>query len=151
MFEKRVKRNINFEKMQPEEYDELIQLWEEADLDFKPAGRDKKENIEKQLQQDNFDIILAKKESCIIGSVIVTHNTRKGWINRLTVLPEFRRKGIAIQLIKQAENWLEQAGIGIFACLVEGWNKKSRQLFEKVGYKDFEGIEYYTKRKFPEI
>ncbi|HEX37983.1 MAG TPA: GNAT family N-acetyltransferase [Candidatus Cloacimonetes bacterium] len=38
---------------------------------------------------------MAEKGGEIIGSVMVTHDGREGWLNRLAVLKEFRNKSIA--------------------------------------------------------
>ncbi|MBS3740509.1 MAG: GNAT family N-acetyltransferase [Candidatus Cloacimonetes bacterium] len=144
-------KKLSFMLFRSDNYDELINLWQKAELPYKPKGRDSFSNISNQIKQKNCEIIFAKLSKKIIGSILVSHDGRKGWINRLAVLPEFRRHGLAQKLIKEAENWLEQAGIKIFACLIEGGNKNSMRLIEKAGYKNFAGMQYYTKRKFPEI
>ncbi len=133
-------------EMRKEDYHDLIELWKIAKLSFKPNGRDTKENISKQLEFSSNSFILAELQGKIIGSVIASHNGRKGWINRLAVHPKYRHQGIAKKLIKKAEEFLKQEGIGIFAALVESWNIPSKKLFETIGYKDFEGIIYFTKR-----
>ncbi len=138
--------DIIFREMKINDYQALINLWEKAKLPYKPNGRDTKENIKKQLELPTNRIILSEHNGKIIGSIIASHNKRKGWINRLAVHPDFRHRGIAKKLIEKAENFLQSEGIGIFAALVEGWNKPSENLFRNIGYKDFEGIIYFTKR-----
>jgi ribosomal protein S18 acetylase RimI-like enzyme len=137
---------VIFRQMTIDDYENLISLWESANLPYKPNGRDTKENIKKQLSYPTNSFILAEYNGKIIGSIIASHNGRKGWINRLSVHPDFRHKGIAAKLITKAEEFLKQQGIGIYAALVEGWNKPSEQLFKKMNYKEFEGIIYFTKR-----
>ena len=137
---------IIFRKMNKDDYDELIKLWIDAKLPFKPNGRDTKENISNQLSLKTNSFIVAEYEGKIIGSVIASHNLRKGWINRLAVHPNFRHQGIAAKLISEAEKFFVSEGIGIFAALVEDWNTPSLQLFKKVDYKKFEGVSYFTKR-----
>lgn len=142
---------LKFREMVINEYDKLIDLWEKAELDYKPKGRDSKKNIALQIGKDNCFFILVELNGQIIGSILASHDGRKGWINRIAVLPKFHRKGIASKLIEEAEKTLGNCGIEIFACLIEGWNEKSMKLFEKKTYKNFEGIKYFTKRKFKEI
>ena len=55
------------------------------------------------------------------------------------------------QQIKIREFQIEDFGIEIIACLIEGWNKTSLEIFLKLGYKKFEDIHYFTKRKYPEV
>ena len=72
-----------------------------------------------QIKDNNCIIYLAVAGKEIIGSVLATPDTRKGWINRLAVVPEYRRKGIASSLVIKAEQWLENKGIEIVACLIQ--------------------------------
>ena len=129
----------------------LTETWEKSGLPFKAMGRDSQEKIEKEIQKDCNQFIFARIDQHTVGSILVTHDGRKGWINRVAVIPEFRNKGIASKMIAYAEAWLEGEGIGIFACMIEGYNHESFEVFQKLGYIPFEGMHYLTKRKFPEI
>jgi ribosomal protein S18 acetylase RimI-like enzyme len=82
----------------------------------------------------------------MVASAIVSHNGRKGWINRLAVHPDFRRRNYACDIIEESENWLKKRGIEIFAVLIEADNDISQQLFTKKGYKRHDEIIYYTKK-----
>jgi ribosomal protein S18 acetylase RimI-like enzyme len=132
--------------MLPTDYDNLIGLWNRAKFPYKPQGRDSRENIEKQLKRDDLFFYVIEDNDRLVASVIVSHNGRKGWINRLAVDPQYRGQGLALQLIEYAENLLKEEGIGIFACLIEDWNYTSEKLFTSVGYQKHEDIIYYTKR-----
>jgi len=133
------------------DYDTLIKLWEASGLPYKPLGRDSRENIEKEVKTNNCKFLFAQYKDKYIGSALITHDGRKGWINRVVVLPEYRNKGIAGKLVDAGENWLKEQGIGIFACQIEGYNDESFEAFKKMGYIPFEGIRYLTKRINPEI
>lgn len=133
------------------DYEKMIELWEAAQLPYKPNGRDSKEKIASSLKNSNLRILLAYINSQLVGSIIVTHDGRKGWINRLAVHPNYWHKGLASKLIQKAEQILQDMNIEIFACLVEDWNKASLQLFQKNGYTKHEDIFYLTKRKHPDI
>ena len=71
----------------------------------------------------------------------------KGQINRLAVDPNFRKQGIAQMLVTAVENRFSELGINIVACLVEDWNIKSMQAFERLGYNKHSDITYLSKRK----
>ena len=137
---------LSIRKMNIADYDELITLWNEADLPYRPRGRDRKNKISEELKNPATNILLMEYEHNIIGSIFATHDGRKGWINRLVITPEFRNKGLAQKLITGAENMLKQQGIEIIACLIENWNKQSMKLFQKTGYKKHTDIIYFTKR-----
>lgn len=133
------------------DYDALIKLWNEAQLVYKPNGRDRREMIQKQIQLPNTIALVAEKEGKLIGSVFGTHDGRRGWINRLAVLPEFQRKGIGRELVKELETRFHKMGIGIIASLVEDWNKTSLRVFQRIGYKKHKDIIYFSKRKTSQI
>ena len=129
------------------DYDSLITLWNDAQLPFKPKGRDKRDKIEYELKQGRDIFLVAEINGKLVGSVFGTHDGRKGWINRLTVSPKFQKQNIAKKLIAEVEERFSEIGIDIVACLIEDWNTKSLQVFEKLGYKNHSDIVYFSKRK----
>lgn len=132
-------------------YKILINIWEKAGLPYKPKGRDSEESIEKEVKLDYNQFLFAVHKGEYIGAILVTHDGRKGWINRVAVLPEFRNRGIARKLVDAGEKWLDSQGIGIYACQIEAYNTESVEVFKRMGYIPFEDMHYLTKRKFPEI
>lgn len=133
------------------DYPKLIDIWEQSGLPYKPQGRDGEVNIEVEIKRGLGKFLFAVINDNYIGSVLVTHDGRKGWINRVAVIPDYRNKGIARKLVDAAEKWLNEQDIGIYACQIEDYNKESLEVFKKLGYIPFEGMFYLTKRKYPEI
>ena len=136
-----------------EDYDGIMSLWAEGGLPLKPQGRDSRENIARQIGLPNvrFFVAEAGEGAPVIGTVLATHDGRKGWINRLAVASGSRRKGIGAALVAAAEAWLESQGMEILACLIEGDNAVSMAVFEKLGYKKHTEIIYFAKRKYPGV
>lgn len=134
-----------------DDYDALIKLWQAAELPYKPSGRDRKENLCRELEYGSGIFLVAENKGEIIGSAFGTHDGRKGWINRVAVDPRFQRQGIATKLVRELEKHFEGMGIGIIACLIETWNKESMVFFEKRGYERHDDIVYFTKRKDPHV
>jgi len=129
------------------DYSSLLNLWKEAGLSCRPEGRDKKETIERELEKGVGRFFLAEIDSKLIGVVLATHDGRKGWINRLAIIPAFRRQSIAVELVKIAESWLEEQGMDIITCLIEDDNLPSKIFFQKMGYLRHDDISYFSKRK----
>jgi GNAT superfamily N-acetyltransferase len=142
---------ISIVNYSPGDYPKLTEIWAKAGLPFKPNGRDSRENIEREIKLNCNQFLFALVDNNFVGSILVTHDGRKGWINRVAVIPEYRGKGIARKLVEKAEDWLDKQGIGIYACQVEDYNQDSFEAFKKMGYIPFEGIHYLTKRKYPDI
>jgi ribosomal protein S18 acetylase RimI-like enzyme len=138
-------------KFRIEDYDGIIKLWEKCRLPLKPEGRDGREEISRQIQLDQVIFLVAEVEAGLVGTILATHDGRKGWINRLAVDPAFRGQGLAKNLVRQAERELEKAGLQMFAALIEEDNLRSIKLFEKLGYSFHPEIKYFTRKKSPEV
>jgi len=138
---------VQIREFRIKDYDALINLWKKADLVHRPKGRDSRDKIENELKHDTSIFLVAEADGNLIGSVFGTHDGRKGWINRLTVAPEYRKKNIARKLVFEVEKRLDELGLDIIACMIEGWNTDSMKVFEKLGYEKYPDVAYYTKRK----
>jgi ribosomal protein S18 acetylase RimI-like enzyme len=134
-----------------EDYDRVMELWSAGGLPLKPQGRDSRENIAKQIRHPNVLFLVAEEGEGgrVIGTVLATHDGRKGWINRLAVDAALRKRGIGARLVREAERRLEALGMDILACLIEDDNTVSMAVFERLGYKKHPEIIYFAKRKYP--
>ncbi len=90
-------------------------------------------------------VLGAQIEGKLVGVSLVTHDGRKGWINRLGVLPDFQRRGVGAALIRASEKLLHDQGLTIVAALIEHYNTASLNLFQHEGY-HVEETYYVTKR-----
>ncbi len=128
------------------DYDALIDLWVKAGLDHRPLGRDSRESIRLQMEKSPDAFWGYFIDSKLVGSVLVTDDGRKGWINRLAVLPEARHQGIAKQLVDFSEKLLLKRGIKIFCALIESQNAPSLNLFDKMNYELIPDIVYLRRK-----
>jgi ribosomal protein S18 acetylase RimI-like enzyme len=133
------------------DYDALLALWDFAGLPYRPKGRDARAEIERQAHEPTAIYLVAEADGEIVGAVLGTHDGRRGWINRLAVLPEYRRRNVGATLVAEVERRLAVEGIEIFACLIEEGNDGSKAFFDELGYERFGGISYYTKRKRDDV
>jgi ribosomal protein S18 acetylase RimI-like enzyme len=143
--------DIIIRRFRIDDYEQVIELWKNAQLPFKPLGRDTNESINNEIKKDTALFFVAEYKRQIIGSVFATHDGRKGWINRLAVDPKYQRQDIGRLLVSEVEMIFEKKGINIIACLIEDWNHSSQRFFETVGYQKHEDIAYYSKRKNDDI
>ncbi|MGZ4887063.1 MAG: hypothetical protein ACXVJK_04855, partial [Candidatus Aminicenantales bacterium] len=84
------------------DYRRVVDIWTEGRLPVKPRGRDSRANIEKQIELPNVLFLVAESEGRVVGTVLATHDGRKGWINRL---------GFSVAL-----GWLAASGAGAVGC-----------------------------------
>lgn len=134
-----------------EDYDQVIKLWQESKLEHRPIGRDTRERIAAEIEKETAIFLVAEIDDEIVGTIFCTHDGRKGWLNRLSVLPSMQRKGIASVLIKEGEKRLRELGIGVLCALIWRSNSTSKELFEREGYDFLEDALYYVKKDRPDI
>ena len=133
-------------KLTAADYDSVLAVWQRAGLpSLRPDGRDSRAAFARQLSVGQ--VVLGLEESGrLIGCVAVTHDARKGWINRLAVEPDHRRKGHGLRLVRAAEDVLREQGLAVHAALIEDWNEASLALFQKAGYAVHRDILYVSRR-----
>jgi ribosomal protein S18 acetylase RimI-like enzyme len=153
MPEKSQTDDLKVREFRIEDYDRVMELWAEGGLPLKPQGRDSRENIARQVKMPNVLFLVAEEREGdrVIGTVMATHDGRKGWINRLAVDAALRKRGSGARLVREAERRLEALGMDILACLIEDDNAVSMAVFEKLGYKKHPEIIYFAKRKYPGV
>jgi len=131
-----------------EDYDRWMSLWQRARLhSIRPRGRDSREAFARQLASGTHTMIGLELCGELVGVVLTTHDGRKGWINRLAVLPEYRRMGYATRLVAEAERVLRAQGMTVIAVLIEPGNDVSLELFTKLGYVEFPGGMHYLSKR----
>lgn len=133
-----------------EDYDRLIEIWGDAGLPYRPFGRDSKDKIAKEMGREDTAFIGLYEDDLLVGVGLATFDGRKGWINRVSVIPDYRNKGYAGMIIKECEQFLEDQGAEIIACLIEEYNTPSMALFKKHDYLYSKDIYYFSKRKSEE-
>lgn len=128
----------------------LVPLWESAGLYCRPLGRDSIEQLTIQWENNPDGFIGTFADGTLIGTVLVTDDGRRGWINRLAVHPRYQGGGLGAKLIRAAEGLLSQRGLLILTALVENENTVSRHLFSSSGYDLLPEVLYYRKLLDPD-
>lgn len=142
--------NVEFKTPSIEDYDRILELWDEADLPYKPEGRDRKKNIERELEEQPEYWIGAYKGDELVGIIFGTDDGRKGWLNRLSVDKKYRGQGIGKELVERLEQIFEDEGFKIWAVLIEPDNPEAMDFFEHLNFED-DGIKYYSKRESDQV
>ena len=115
-------------------------------MPYRPTGRDSLENLMQQRAAYPDLFIGAFEGDKLVGAAIASDDGRKGWINRLAVLPGAQNKGVGRAIVDECERALRKRGRGVFSILIEGDNPASEVLFLNMGYKRENEIIYYAKR-----
>ena len=132
------------------DYDDIIRVWQDAGLPFKPKGRERKELLQQEMLQPFcafFGLYLGKK---LIGVIIANWDGRRGWLNRLAIDPDHRGRRYAGQLIAAAEEFLTSKGAIVLAGLIDEENLPSMAAFTRAGYSCVQEIRLFRKRTDPD-
>ncbi len=132
-----------------DDYDEIIRLWQDAGLEYKPEGRDRREMMAAEMARP-FCVFLGLFENDrMIGLGIANWDGRRGWINRVAIDPDLRGKKLAGTIIKACEDFLYEQGAVVICALIHEVNAPSMACFENNGYRCEGEIKYFTKRNSP--
>jgi GNAT superfamily N-acetyltransferase len=138
------------EQLGIEAYDDIVRVWGNAGLTWRPTGRDSEERLTQEMARDDAAYFGAFVNERLVGVALATYDGRKGWINRVAVEPDYRRTGLARKLLDACELFLKRRGALVIACLIEEWNFPSMDLFVSCGYVFHKDIHYFSKRESPE-
>lgn len=130
---------------------EIVDLWQRAGLHIRPDGRDSLAAFTTQMATGVQTPIGLRDGERLVAVALATHDSRKGWINRLAVDPNYRRQGLGTRLVRLCEEHFHSLGIDIWAALIEDWNAASLALFRRTGYDLAADITYASRRSRADV
>ena len=125
---------MNFRLMHISDYDSIYNLWMNTPGMGLNSVDDSKDGIEKFLKRNPTTCFVAEEDSKIVGVIMAGNDGRRGYIYHTAVLPEFRGKHIAKNLVEIAMAALEKEGITKVALVVFEKNKNGNGFWEKIGF-----------------
>ena len=78
--------------------------------------------------------IVANDGATIVGYAGIALAGEVADIHTLTVIPEFRRQGIATSMLNDLEAWAESKGVEAIMLEMREGNNEAQPLYEKAGY-----------------
>ena len=125
---------LHIRRLRLADYDAMIRLFRVCGLNPRTRGRESRTAIAAQHRTARNRYLGAFEGTRLVGTVLGTHDGRKGWINRLAVHPDYRRRQLASRLVRLCERGLREQGIQIFAALIDPDNSASEAVFRGLGY-----------------
>ena len=138
---------MNIREMVEEDYDQVYQLWLSCagmglnDLD------DSKEGIARFLQRNPQTCLVAVENQTIIGAILVGSDGRRAYIYHTAVHPNYRRRGIARQLVETVLTVLDDLKIHKVALVVFKRNTEGNQFWERLGFSVREDLIYRNQAR----
>ena len=80
-------------KLTTEDYDDILRVWSDAGLPYKPDGRDNRERIALEIERKDTIFVGLFENDRMLAVGLATFDGRKGWINRVAVDPDRRGEG----------------------------------------------------------
>lgn len=145
------KSDVIIRRAKLKDYEAITAVWSASGMPASTRGRDRRDAFAHQLELFHDFYLLAVDGERVVGAVLGTHDSRKGWINRLAVLPAYQRRGIAAALVNHCDRAMRGIGIGIVAALVDPENEESAKLFKELGYREDVPVRYFRKLDHPEV
>jgi len=142
---------VKIRRLELQDHDAVLALWRRAGLVRKVGLRDSRAAFARQLRLNKGLYLGAFDGDRLVGTAIGTHDTRKGWINRLAVDPAYQHRGVGTRLLKACERALATKGVRILAALIDRGNEPSMNMFRRSGYELSEGILYVRKKLDPDV
>ncbi len=142
---------IQIRNLRPEDYKDIIRIWTECGLHVKLKGRDSKAHILAEIETNPDYLIGACVDDKLIGVVVGSYDGRRGCVNRLAVVKDYRKHGVAQELISVCEERLKASGALVIYALIEVENIPSQTLFKKMKYRHHDGLMFFSKRESDEV
>lgn len=140
--------NVTIRPVIIEDYDGIYELWnstEQSKRALNPVD-DSRDGIELYLKRNPTTCFLAYTDNNkIVGVILTGHDGRRAIVHHLCVHPDYRRQGIARQLVKKAEYALCKEGITKIFGLVFKDNNAANAFWEEQGYTIRTNLNYRNK------
>ena len=117
---------------QSADQDAVVALWHRCELVF--SQNDPLKDIRRKLQVNPEWFLVGEKNGCLVATCMAGYEGHRGWINYLAVDPEYRRQGLARQIVAAAETRLKDAGCPKINLQVRSSNEKALGFYQAVGF-----------------
>lgn len=105
---------------------------------------DSREATARYLQRNPGLSFVAQAGGVVCGCIMSGHDGRRGYLQHLLVLPEYRRQGIATQLVERSISSLEALGIRKFHLDVLVSNEAAAGYWKRLGWQLRRDIDRYS-------
>jgi ribosomal protein S18 acetylase RimI-like enzyme len=141
----------NIRRLTIADYDDLIRLWADAGLPYRPMGRDSRDRIAIEMERADTAFLGIHEDEKLVAAGVMTFDGRKGWINRVAVDPDCRGRRLAVAIVTAGESFLKTQGAQVISGLIEEHNLPSMALFTRLGYRCHHDIHYFSKRDSDDV
>ncbi len=117
-----------------DDFDPLIALWTECDL-LRPWN-EPQSDIARCLANPSSTLLVGEhpRRQGLAASVMLGSDGHRGWLYYLAVAPDLQRLGHGRQLVRAAEAWLAERGVGKVMLMLRPDNETVLDFYRAVSY-----------------
>lgn len=136
---------MKIRKIKKSDWKKILALWQNVPGMGLNNIDDSKDGIIRFLKRNPKTCFIAEENGTAAGTIIAGHDGRRGYIYHTAVLPEFRRRGIATELLARSVDALKKQGIAKAALVVFSDNEAGNAFWEKQGFTKRSDLVYRNK------
>lgn len=136
---------MKIRKIKKSDWKKILALWQNLPGMGLNNIDDSKDGIIRFLKRNPKTCFIAEENGTAAGTIIAGHDGRRGYIYHTAVLPEFRRRGIATELLARSVDALKKQGIAKAALVVFSDNEAGNAFWEKQGFTKRSNLVYRNK------
>jgi ribosomal protein S18 acetylase RimI-like enzyme len=126
-----------------EEVPEILRLWRDAET-VVSTGEDA-DTVRGLIERGEESLLVAEIDGRLAGTVVATWDGWRGNFYRLAVVPEFRRIGLALRLVREGERRLRAQGAVRVSALVLHDEAHAVAFWQAAGYRHDERIHRFFR------
>lgn len=134
------------ETIRPARVDEvaaILDLWREAES-VESTGSDAV-TVRRLIERGEDALLVAEIDGEPAGTLIATWDGWRGNFYRLAVVPRFRRRGVALRLVREGERRLRERGAVRVTALVLHQERHAVGFWNSAGYRHDERIHRFVR------
>ncbi len=128
-----------------DDYDAVYALWDRAGDGIHLRRSDSPAEIEKKIARDPDLFLVARAGDSVIGAVMGGFDGRRGMMYHLAVAHEYRRQGLANQLVDALEERLKAKGCIRYYLLVTKDNEEAIRFYQSRGWENMDDLHAFAK------
>lgn len=136
---------MKIRRIKKSDWKKILALWQNIPGMGLNNIDDSKEGIIRFLKRNPKTCFIAEENGTAAGTIIAGHDGRRGYIYHTAVLPEFRKRGIATELLARSVDALKKQGIAKVALVVFSDNETGNAFWEKQGFTKRNNLVYRNK------
>ncbi len=116
----------------PEDEPSVVALWQRCDL--VRLWNDPHRDICRKLKVNPEWFLVGLVDGQVMATVMAGYEGHRGWLNYLAVAPEFQRRGLAREIVAEAERLLRKAGCPKVNIQIRTSNQSVIEFYSRLGY-----------------